>query len=71
MKDKSILVTLSGSFQFTINQHGLDYDNSKEKQHAIDDFFGQLQETIRTIEDQHGFLCLEYDPKNVVVELGE
>lgn len=69
----STLVTLKGTFTFSINQFGLDFNNKEEKQAAIDDFWSEYEDFVERIANiDSNYLRLEFDAnKDLVVEEGE
>jgi len=68
----STYVELKGKFTFSINQNGLDYNNKKERQEAIDDFWRCFNEFLRNLENvEHNFMSFDYDRSKVKVEGGE
>lgn len=67
------LVTLKGTFTFSINQFGLDFNNKEERQAAIDDFWSEYEIFMKIIDNtESNYLRLEFDAdKDLTVEEGE
>ncbi len=64
-------VAINGKFTFEINQNGLDYDNEKERQQAVDDFRDCWDNFLESIKHLDHIPTFEFDEAEVEVNEGE
>ena len=64
-------VEIKGEFTFAINQNGLDFDDEKERQLAVDDFWDCWEDFLESIEHLNHIPSFNIDRKKVKVEVGE
>lgn len=69
-KCEGTYISINGTFTFSINQHGLSYDNEEERTAALDDFKDLLDDWV-TRQNGKSFICLEYDEADIEVSPGE
>ena len=63
-------VEVEGTFRFAINKSGLDYNDPKQRQAAIDDFKAELEDFVEETNNK-SFAAVSYNEKDIKVSKGE
>jgi len=69
-KSDGIELSITGTFNFSINQHGLNYYNPEELKYAIEDFWNEFEKSRDVMNGGHNVLDiqLEWDNDDLQIE---